>query len=70
MKNVTYPFQLFIFLCLIWQSTWAIDSATTGNWNAGTTWVGGASPNSIYSESEDVVIKSNHTVTIQPAPPL
>lgn len=70
MKNVTYPCQLFLFLCLIWQSTWAIDSAKTGDWSAETTWVGGASPNPIYSQSEDVVIKSNHTVTIQPVSPL
>ncbi len=53
-----------IFL-LIYQPALSatIVSAASGNWNAGTTWVGGVPPGA----TDDAVISSGHTVTVTAA---
>jgi hypothetical protein len=56
------PIVFFTFLFFITVSAQAatVTSTTSGNWNAGSTWVGGVAP----SSTDDVVIASGTTVTV------
>ncbi len=53
---------IFIFCLYVGNLAFAttIESATSGTWSVGTTWVGGIVP----TAGDDVVIKNNHVVTL------
>lgn len=51
---------IITILCIVVNTTYAIDSNRSGNWLSNTTWVGGIIP----TEVNDVVIKNTHIITI------
>jgi hypothetical protein len=65
MKKLTMIFAVLIGVALISATAWAggattVTSATSGNWNDGATWVGGAVPGT----SDAVIIATGTTVTL------
>jgi hypothetical protein len=60
LKPKTILLSLLILSCIIRSDAAVIESATSGEWFAGSTWVGEGVP----LITDDVVIKNTHTVTL------
>lgn len=57
-RNIVFSLLLFILSTQIHAAT--IESATSGNWNLSTTWIGGNIP----APGDNVVVKSGHSLSL------